>query len=88
MDRHFRGTPRPEEEVIAMLERALRAAKSGRVRSAAFVLVTHQQTETACAGEMRSCRIDALLAGLTRAAHQLLNQPAAPTPEDRQDPPL
>lgn len=69
---HFRATPRPDEEVIALFERALRAAKSGRVRAANVVLVTHLKVETASAGEMR--RIDSLLAGLARSTHELLTQ--------------
>jgi hypothetical protein len=86
MDGRFRDAPRPEDEVVAQIERALRAAKSGRVRSAAIVLVTHQQVEHIVAGELRPQRIDSLIAGLNRALHELLTPPSGqddPSPKRR-----
>lgn len=82
MERQFRASPRPDEEVVALLERALRAAKAGRVRTATVVLVTHTNVETATAGEDRQIRLDAMIAGLVRATNQLaLREPVLETQE-------
>lgn len=81
MDRSFRAAPRPNDEVVDMIERALRAAKSGRARTATIVLVTHQKVEHASAGEMGPGRITSLIGGLSEAAHELLAKGAA-APED------
>lgn len=78
MDQRFRATPKPEEEVVAVLERALRAAKAGRVRTALLILVTHQQVETPLAGERSSRRTDSLLAGLAKAKHKILTEEILP----------
>lgn len=69
----FRATPRPDYEVIDLLERVLYSAREGRVRSISLVVVDPiHQAETASAGDLSQLRINVLIGGLSRAAQDLL----------------
>jgi len=70
----FRTPPRPDPEVVALLQSALRAALAGKAKSVAIVLVDQlNSVETKTAGDPSDIRTNALLAGLVRCAYRLLN---------------
>lgn len=87
VDRRFKAVARPDEQVVYLFERALRAARSGRVRSASIVLVTHTQVETESAGEMSPPRMDSLVAGLAMESYKLLAERLGGKLDDPEDPP-
>lgn len=72
----FRKHPRAEGDVIDLLERVLRSARNGYVKSIAIVAVNPiHQVETAAAGDLSTVRTTVLLGGLTRAANELMKLP-------------
>lgn len=69
---HFRATPRPDSEVVQLLEQLLEGARLGRVRSVAVVMVNPlNSTEVATAGDLGPIRANALIGGLTRTVNSL-----------------
>lgn len=71
----FRESPKPETDVIDLLERVLCSARKGYIKSVAVVAVNPlHQVETGCAGDLTEVRTNVLLGGLTRAANELMKQ--------------
>jgi hypothetical protein len=69
----FRTHPKPDGDVIDLLERVLTSAKNGYVRSVAVVAVNPlHQVETAAAGDLSEVRTTVMLGGLSRAANELM----------------
>ena len=69
----FKGTLRPDLEVVAVLERALQAARGGHIKAISLVLVTQANLiEEKAAGDLSEHRVNALLAGLARSSYYLL----------------
>ena len=69
----FRHSPRPDNDVVDLLERVLASARGGYVRSVAIVAVNPiHQVETAAAGDLSEVRTSVLLGGLSRAANELM----------------
>lgn len=64
----FRATPRPDSEVIELLERTLAAARRGCVRTVSIIAVNPvNEVEALLAGDLSHVRSTALLGGLVRA---------------------
>lgn len=73
MNPKFRTHPKPDGDVIDLLERVLASAKHGYVRSVAIVAVNPvHQVETGAAGDLSEVRTSVLLGGLSRAANELM----------------
>jgi hypothetical protein len=73
MNPKFRTHPKPDGDVIDLLERVLVSAKHGYVRSVAIVAVNPiHQVETGAAGDLSDVRTSVLLGGLSRAANELM----------------
>lgn len=73
MNPKFRTHPKPDGDVIDLLERVLISAKHGYVRSVAIVAVNPvHQVETGAAGDLSEVRTSVLLGGLSRAANELM----------------
>jgi hypothetical protein len=73
MNPKFRSHPRPDGDVIDLLERVLASAQKGYVRSVAIVAVNPvHQVETGAAGDLSEVRTSVLLGGLSRAANELM----------------
>lgn len=71
----WRKHPRPDGDVIDLLERVLLAARKGYVKSVAIVAVNPiHQVETGAAGDLSEVRTNVLLGGLTRAANELMKR--------------
>jgi hypothetical protein len=71
----FSEHPRPDGDVIDLLERILTSARSGYVKSIAIVAVNPvHQVQTAAAGDLSEVRTTVLLGGLSRAANELMKQ--------------
>jgi hypothetical protein len=69
----FRTHPRPDGDVIDLLERALLSAKRGYVKTCLVVLADPlHHVETAAAGDLSEVRTNIMLGGLTRAANELM----------------
>ncbi len=69
----FSTHPKPDGDVIDLLQRALESARKGYVKSVAVVLVNPlHQVETGAAGDLSDVRTNVLLGGLTRAANELM----------------
>ena len=69
----FRSHPKPDSEVIDLLERVLMSARKGYIRSIAIVAVNPvHQVDTAAAGDLTEVRTTVLLGGLSRAANELM----------------
>jgi hypothetical protein len=69
----FRTHPKPDGDVIDLLERVLTSARHGYVRSVAVVAVNPlHQVETAAAGDLSEVRTTVMLGGLSRAANELM----------------
>lgn len=69
----FRTHPLPDGDVIDLLERVLKSARNGYVKSVAIVAVNPvHQVETGAAGDLTEVRTNVLLGGLTRAANELM----------------
>ena len=69
----FRTHPRPDGEVIDLLERALASARKGYVKTCLVVLADPlHHVETAAAGDLSEVRTNVMLGGLTRAANELM----------------
>ena len=70
----FRTAPRPDADVVDLLERILVAAQAGYVQSVAIVAVNPvHEVETAAAGDMETTRAISLIGGLSLAAKNILN---------------
>lgn len=73
-DGRWKSNPRPNAEVIKVLEEALEAARMGRARAAVVVLVNPvHEVKIGAAGHAPSIMRTILIGGLSSAAHQLLN---------------
>ena len=73
MNPKFRTHPKPDGDVIDLLERVLASAQKGYVRSVAVVAVNPvHQVETGAAGDLSEVRTSVLLGGLSRAANELM----------------
>ena len=73
MNPKFRTHPKPDGDVIDLLERVLASAQKGYVRSVAIVAVNPvHQVETGAAGDLSEVRTSVLLGGLSRAANELM----------------
>lgn len=71
----FKSHPRPDPDVVDLLERVLVSARNGYVRSVAVVAVNPvHQVETAAAGDLSEVRASVLLGGLSRAANELMKR--------------
>lgn len=71
----FRLYQRPDEEVVALLENALQAAREGRVRC--LVINTCNpinETEALFAGDLTQVRCNALVGSLVRSTIDLSNR--------------
>lgn len=74
-DGKFRKHPRPESDVIALLEFALASARRGATKSVYIIAVSPvNHVEIAAAGDLTPDRKTVLLGGLFRAALDLTNQ--------------
>lgn len=72
-DGKFRRLPRPDAEVVDLIERILESAKDGRISTIVIVVADRLlNVETAAAGDLSDVRITTLLGGLSRAANKLL----------------
>jgi hypothetical protein len=68
----FRTDPLPESGVVELAERILDAARRGKVRTLAAVVVDPvQRADVYIAGELNPIRANALLGGLTRAKSEV-----------------
>ena len=73
MNPKFRSHPKPDGDVIDLLQRVLESARKGYVRSVAVVAVNPvHQVETGAAGDLSEVRTSVLLGGLSRAANELM----------------
>ena len=73
MNPKFRTHPKPDGDVIDLLQRVLASAQKGYVRSVAVVAVNPvHQVETGAAGDLSEVRTSVLLGGLSRAANELM----------------
>lgn len=80
-DGKFRRLPKPDAEVVDLIERILESAKDGRISTLVIVASDRlQNVETAAAGDLSDVRINNMLGGLTRATSKLLQLLAAITP--------
>jgi len=71
----FLNSPRPQGEVVELLERLLVSAQQGHLRSLAVVAVNPaNESETAAVGELGPVRTVVLIGGLSKAANDLLNR--------------
>lgn len=69
----FLAAPRPDGEVVALLERALESARNGQLRTVMIVSVDPiHETETQFAGELCRTRRTVLLGAMSRAANTLI----------------
>jgi hypothetical protein len=69
----WKRQPKPDAEVLDLLERVLASARKGHVKSVAIVAVNPiHQVDTAAAGDLSEVRTNVLLGGLTRAANELM----------------
>lgn len=67
----FRTHPRPNSDVVALLERTLAAARLGRIKAIAVITVSPvNESETIIDGELTHTRTDVLIGGCVRAAHK------------------
>jgi hypothetical protein len=74
-DRRFRTEPKPNNEVIELLERTLEAARHGRVPYIAIIAGNPvNEVQPLLAGDLSTIRANALLGGLARAANNLLKE--------------
>lgn len=74
-DPRFRTSPRPNSEVIDLLEKILVAARQGQIASLGVVVVNPtNQAETDTAGDLTELRVNALISGLAKASNKLLNR--------------
>jgi hypothetical protein len=72
-DGRFRRHPRPDVEVVEILERALDSARKGYVQTVTLVVVNAlHHVETATAGDLSDVRANVLLGGLSRAAAEVI----------------
>lgn len=73
---HFRRHPRPDDEVVELLEKLLSSARNGYVRSIVLAAVNPvNKVETACTGDLGDVRKTALLGGLLKVAIALMKRP-------------
>lgn len=72
-DGRFRRQPRPNPEVIDLLERVLKSARDGQI-STLLVIASNRlhRAETVTAGDLSDVHTNVLLAELTRAAAKLI----------------
>lgn len=71
----FRQHPQPDPEVVDLLERVLDSARKGYVKTVAIIPVNQlHQVEIGLAGDLSHVRTNAILAGLARIAHQMMNR--------------
>lgn len=69
----FRSTPRPNSEVITLLETLTTAARQGQIPTIAVVLVNPvNQAEAKVVGELTELRVNALISGLAKVSNNLL----------------
>lgn len=69
----FRTNPRPNSEVIGLLERLLSSARQGQLVTIGVVVVNPlNQVETDAAGDLTELRVNALVFGHSKASHKLL----------------
>lgn len=74
-DGRFRTDPKPNTDVIDLLERALASARHGHIPAIAVVVVNIvNQSEPVFAGDLSRVRADALLGGLVRATADLVTR--------------
>lgn len=74
MHPRFRKAPKPDDEIVQAIERALVAAKEGRLRSVLIVGVDPlHRPESISAGDLGPGFKASLLGALAQAAHQLLD---------------
>ena len=68
----FRLHPRPDVEVVALLERALAAAKNGHIRSVVITTCNPiNESEALFAGDLSQVRCNALVGSLVRSTIEL-----------------
>lgn len=71
----FRANPRPDGEVVLLLERTLDAARKGLVQTIAINVVNPvNETEALFAGDLSLVRSTALLGALVRATTDLASR--------------
>lgn len=76
-DGRWKSNPRPNAEVVKVLEEALEAAKLGHARAAVVVMVNPvHEVKIGAAGHATGILRTILIGGLSSAAHQLLNSEA------------
>lgn len=74
MSAQFRKTPRPDAEVVELLQRLLSAAQHGYVRSVVVVTVNPvQEVERLTAGDLSPIRLNALLGGLAQLKSHIIS---------------
>lgn len=74
-DGRFKIGPKPNDEVVHLLEHALESAKSGHLPTIAVVVINIvNQSEYLFAGDLSRVRADSLLGGLIRATTDLASR--------------
>lgn len=75
-DGKFRTFPRPNVEVVELLERVLESAREGRIRTVAIIAVSSlNDVETTSGGDHSQIKKHALVGGLFRGAVELVTKP-------------
>ena len=68
----FRATPRPDSEVVALIERTLAAARLGQIKTVHITAVNPvNETEHLVAGDLSPVRSTAMLGALVRSIQEL-----------------
>lgn len=71
----FRSHPRPDDEVVSLLEKVLESARNGYVRSVVIVAVNPvNKAETGIAGDLGEIRSTVLAGGMARASAQIIKE--------------
>lgn len=71
---HWKG-PRPDPEIVEVLERALAAAKKGHIRCILICTVNPlHEPECVTAGDITSSKRHVMIGALSSAAHKLIQQ--------------
>lgn len=74
MPARWRKGPRPDPDVIQLVDKLAEAAREGRVRALVVVTVNPLlEVESAEAGDLENVKKHLLMGGLSAAKHRLLN---------------
>jgi hypothetical protein len=72
----FRKNPRPNDDVLLLLETAIDAARQGHIQACSIVTSDRlHNVESSSAGEIEGTGKFLLIAGLSKEAHKLIDMP-------------